>query len=292
MDFTGERLVTELPPQWGVVEHLHRYALAIELCAGKRVLDIASGEGYGSNLLASRARIVYGVDISAAAIAHSTSKYRKSNLVFQAGSADSIPLPDGSVDVVTSFETIEHHDRHDEMFIEFRRILVPDGVVLLSSPEKSIYSRRDPDNKYHIKEITMQELKELVHRHFSFACFFEQRAIVGTLLSAEAAPIAGLKLYDGDFTSVMVSTTRWPDHSFLNRPFFNVVLCSNKEIGPTAVPHASFFNASSLYDCILSRCDNEAARSEVLNSRTYRVGRLVLLPYRAVKWVLRRLAGS
>lgn len=64
MEYTGERFV---PEQQGNIEleHLHRYLCAAELSAQKDVLDIASGEGYGSSILARVARSVIGVDISA-----------------------------------------------------------------------------------------------------------------------------------------------------------------------------------------------------------------------------------
>ena len=53
---------------------------------------------------------------------------------------DAIPLPDQSVDLVVSFETIEHHDKHEEMMLEIKRVLRPDGVVIISSPDKQTYS--------------------------------------------------------------------------------------------------------------------------------------------------------
>lgn len=61
-NWTGERLETFVLND-STIEHLHRYAIAKELAQGKHVLDIACGEGYGSNLLASSARFVDGVDI-------------------------------------------------------------------------------------------------------------------------------------------------------------------------------------------------------------------------------------
>ena len=59
IEFTGERFV---PTEHGVIrqEHLHRYAWCLSMVQGKDVLDVASGEGYGSAMLASRARSVRG----------------------------------------------------------------------------------------------------------------------------------------------------------------------------------------------------------------------------------------
>src|SRR5688572_21891646 len=88
----GERLLTDWRDE-SVAEHLHRYAAAASLCAAKDVLDIACGEGYGSNLLAKVANNVIGVDVSAAAVDHATKKYRRCNLRYVVGSATAIPLP-------------------------------------------------------------------------------------------------------------------------------------------------------------------------------------------------------
>src|SRR6185312_6777686 len=120
MEFTGERYV---PTEAGEIrhEHLHRYAWCARLVEGKDVLDIACGEGYGSAMLARVARTVVGVDIAEGAVEHARKVYRDlPGLSFGQGDAAQIPLADSSVDVVVSFETIEHHDRHAEMLREIR----------------------------------------------------------------------------------------------------------------------------------------------------------------------------
>ena len=113
MNYNGERF---MPGIDGEIKHthVHRYALSDEFVRGKTVLDIASGEGYGAALLANTAELVIGVDIDPEAVGHAQRTYaRQPNLEFRAGSCDAIPLANQSVDVVTSFETIEHHDQHD-----------------------------------------------------------------------------------------------------------------------------------------------------------------------------------
>ena len=102
MDFTGERYVPEMEGQIKY-EHLHRYALCLKLVAGKAVLDIASGEGYGAALLATVAKSVTGVDIDASSVDHANHLYYKPNLTFLVGSCEKVPLSDNSFDVVTSF---------------------------------------------------------------------------------------------------------------------------------------------------------------------------------------------
>src|SRR5213076_2544358 len=135
-----------------------RYALSLNFVEGKSVLDIASGEGYGAALLASKAQSVTGVDIDPQTVMHAKHTYCNPKLTFMVGSCDDIPLPDGSFDVVTSFETIEHHDKHEEMLDEIKRVLKPDGVLIISSPNRLTYSDEPGyKNPFHVKELYYDE---------------------------------------------------------------------------------------------------------------------------------------
>lgn len=167
IEFTGERFV---PTEHGVIrqEHLHRYAWCLPFVEGKDVLDVASGEGYGSAMLASKARSVHGVDISDEAVAHAAERYAAvDDLTFLQGSAAALPLADDSVDVVISFETIEHLMEQEEMMSEIRRVLRSDGVLIMSSPNKEVYSdRAGYHNDFHVKELYQAEFQSLVERYF------------------------------------------------------------------------------------------------------------------------------
>ncbi|MBD8697843.1 glycosyltransferase [Stenotrophomonas sp. CFBP 13718] len=190
IEFTGERFV---PTEHGVIrqEHLHRYAWCLPLVEGKDVLDVASGEGYGSAMLASRARSVRGVDISHDAVAHASERYADvANLEYLQGSAAAIPLPNDSVDVVVSFETIEHLYEQEEMMSEIRRVLRPDGVMVMSSPNKEVYSdRAGYHNEYHVKELYLEEFHSLVGRHFPALRMCGHRmSVCSTITELEAGP--------------------------------------------------------------------------------------------------------
>lgn len=183
LKWAGELLVTELDSAYGTFEHLHRYALALELWHHKVVLDIASGEGYGTNLIAGSANQVYGVDIFEEAVIHARKKYNRPNIEFMVGSATAIPLGDGVVDLVVSFETLEHLVEQDVFLIEIRRVLKPNGVLIISSHDKKVYFERDPDNPYHLKELFTQEFEDLIKNYFNNVKLYTQKLFVGSVFS-------------------------------------------------------------------------------------------------------------
>jgi ubiquinone/menaquinone biosynthesis C-methylase UbiE len=184
MTFTGERYVPQLRGQI-YYEHLHRYALAMSLARDKDVLDIASGEGYGSALLAMVARSVVGVDVDDASVRFSGSRYTSMNLSFRAGSATQIPVADASVDLIVSFETIEHLTEHERMLGEFRRVLRPGGHAIISSPNKLVYSdARGYTNPFHLRELYFHEFRDMLRDFFPEIRLFGHRIFAGSAVYA------------------------------------------------------------------------------------------------------------
>ncbi len=187
LDFTGERF---LPEVRGAIfyEHWHRYAAAASIVAGKRVLDAASGAGYGSHLLAHAASQVTGVDISPDAVAHASHRYARPNLRFVAGSVTALPIASGSIDVVVSFETIEHLAAQAEMLAEFRRVLAADGILVISSPNRPVYNEAGGEaNHYHVRELDRDELAALLAPAFPQQAWYAQRIVAQSALWAEGA---------------------------------------------------------------------------------------------------------
>ncbi|MEO8345763.1 MAG: methyltransferase domain-containing protein [Betaproteobacteria bacterium] len=189
LEFTGERFVPGIAGEIAH-EHWHRYAFARRYAAGKRVLDAACGEGYGSALLAGVAAEVTGIDIDAASIAHARANYAAApNVRFEEGSAAALPLPDASVDVVVSFETIEHLPREMQprMLAEFARVLTRDGVLVLSAPNPVEYSTaRNYRNPFHQHEPDRAELETLLDASFPVRRWFRQRRYFGSAVWGEA----------------------------------------------------------------------------------------------------------
>lgn len=188
LPFSGERYVPGIPGEIAH-EHWHRYAFACRYVAGRRILDAACGEGYGSALMSRSAGTVIGVDLDTATLDHARRAYRAvCNLSFAAGSITTLPLPNASVDVITSFETVEHVDAADQrrMLAEFDRVLAPEGLVVLSSPNRPQYSEaRAYVNPFHRHELDRDELASLVSAHFPALRWYRQRRYFGSALWAE-----------------------------------------------------------------------------------------------------------
>ena len=174
IEFTGERFTPECEREiW--YEHYHRYAFAKRLVANKRVLDVASGEGYGSHILSKFAQSVTGIDIDKTSIQHASNKYRKDNLQYIESSCLNMPVDSGSIDVVISFETLEHLAEQKEMLAEFNRVLKTDGLLVISTPDKSHYSDATGfKNEYHVKELYQHEFKSLLDAHWNQQTWYAQ----------------------------------------------------------------------------------------------------------------------
>jgi len=180
LEFTGERFVpsTEVDPSH--YEHVHRYIFANQFVNGKKVLDLACGEGYGAKILSENAVEVTGIDIDKTTIEHAKKKYQKNNLKFLEDSVTNLSFKDEKIfDVVTCFETIEHIEEQEQMLKEVRRVLKDDGIFILSTPNKPVYNQgRDEKNPFHVKELDFNEFKNLLISIFPNICIFSQKSSI------------------------------------------------------------------------------------------------------------------
>ncbi|HVO60892.1 MAG TPA: methyltransferase domain-containing protein [Terriglobales bacterium] len=186
LDWTGERMVTG---QTGAIEaeHYHRYFVARELCRSLDVLDVASGEGQGSAFLAQTARKVVGVEIDPQSVEHAISTYRSSNLRYIVGDAAKLPIDDRSVDAVISFETIEHLSDHRQFLAEVKRVLRPNGFLLISTPDVNAYSASGAEsNSFHARELTEAEFRATLSASFRNVQLIRQRAMSGSVILPDA----------------------------------------------------------------------------------------------------------
>ena len=179
------------------IEHYHRYLFARSLVAGLDVLDVASGEGYGSALLAQVARPVIGVEHSGPTVRGAAGNFPRPNLHFLQGDARALPLADACADAVVSFETIEHFDRQDDFLREVRRVLRPDGSFIVSTPDRDIYSPAGtPANPFHVRELSRSEFTSLLHGTFRHVQVMQQRALIGSALLADTGSPAPPLVFD------------------------------------------------------------------------------------------------
>lgn len=186
LPFTGERYTPECVREIAY-EHWHRYAFARPLAAGRRVLDAACGEGYGSALLARAGGQVLGVDIGADAVAHARSRYAgQSGLRFEQGDATRLDgLPDASFDLIVSFETLEHVLAQEDMLDGFARLLAPGGLLLVSTPDRHTYTELTGDvNPHHVRELYRDEFEALLAARFPARRLFAQKLLFQSALWA------------------------------------------------------------------------------------------------------------
>lgn len=148
--------------------HLNRYLTAKQYVAGKRVLDIACGEGYGSRLMKNwGAASVVGVDVSEEALAVANRYFSGEGIIFMNHTAEELPFENDSFDVIVSFETIEHLDHPERFLQEIARVVRFDGVVLISCPNDPYYSKNDPQfsNPYHKHAFSFFDFQEMSQRY-------------------------------------------------------------------------------------------------------------------------------
>jgi 2-polyprenyl-3-methyl-5-hydroxy-6-metoxy-1,4-benzoquinol methylase len=172
---TSERMVPESADRFTFWEHVYRYAFACRFVGGKRVLDIACGEGYGAAALQrAGAASVIGVDISERVCLHVSERY---GIDARVGSAENIPVADESVDAVVSFETIEHVPNPLRFLEECSRVLTPGGRLIISTPNKEVYSSPGrAANPYHCSEMKEREFASALGSKFDAIRLYTQRA--------------------------------------------------------------------------------------------------------------------
>ncbi|HLY88975.1 MAG TPA: methyltransferase domain-containing protein [Acetobacteraceae bacterium] len=242
--FTGERLTTAIGGQVQI-EHYHRYLFARSLVAGLDVLDVASGEGYGSALLAQVARTVVGVEYSGRTACGAAMNFRRPNLYFMRGDARALPLVDASVDVVVSFETIEHFDHQTDFVCEVHRVLRPGGCCIVSTPDRDVYSPAGAAaNPFHVHELSGAEFVALLHTRFRHVSIVRQRAMIGSALLPDTIPEAPPLVFDRRGDTHFEACTGLPRAPYL------VAVASDDE--PPALPPSVYISRSDVDTDLLS----------------------------------------
>jgi SAM-dependent methyltransferase len=158
---------------WG--EHRSRYRFAARLVRpGMRVLDVACGAGFGLEMLVAAGACPLGVDLQAAALAEARQAAPRARLV--RADATRLPLPNHAIDLAVSFETIEHVPDAAALVRELRRVVRPEGRLVLSTPNRAFRAQTNGMNPFHVREFTGAELRELLLTCFGHVELYGQRA--------------------------------------------------------------------------------------------------------------------
>jgi SAM-dependent methyltransferase len=171
-----ERIVPDATEPGIVALHLKRYEFARPYCVGKRVLDAGCGVGYGSAFLGETARSVLGVDVSGEAIDYARTRYGGGRVEFAVDDLQELGRADGEFDVVVAFEVIEHLPHPERFVSEARRVLKPDGVLVVSTPRVE-QGRDRPANPFHEREFATDEFERLLGRSFGRVDVYGQRRL-------------------------------------------------------------------------------------------------------------------
>jgi 2-polyprenyl-3-methyl-5-hydroxy-6-metoxy-1,4-benzoquinol methylase len=167
LPLTGERTLPDVPEEnYWFRRHLVVYEWIAERVAGKQVVDMACGEGYGSDLLATSAESVIGVDANPEAHQHARLRYVRPNLRFERDLVESFSEP---CDAVVFLQTIEHVQDAGAILDHFRSMLGPRGVAYVSTPNLLTLAppgAEKSDNPWHVHEYRAEEFRRLCEAHF------------------------------------------------------------------------------------------------------------------------------
>jgi 2-polyprenyl-3-methyl-5-hydroxy-6-metoxy-1,4-benzoquinol methylase len=167
LPLTGERTLPDVPEEnYWYRRHLVVYEWIAERVAGQRVVDMACGEGYGSDVLARTAAGVVGVDANPEAHEHARLRYQRPTLRFERDLVESFDEP---CDAVVFLQTIEHVQDPGAILEHFKSMLAPGGTAYVSTPNLLTLAppgAEKSDNPWHVKEYRAEEFRHLCEAHF------------------------------------------------------------------------------------------------------------------------------
>jgi len=167
LSLTGERTLPDVPEEnYWYRRHLVVYEWIAARTLGKRVVDMACGEGYGSEVLSRGAASVVGVDANPEAHEHARLRYVRQNLRFE---RDLVETFREECDAVVFLQTIEHVQNPGEILEHFKSMLAPGGAAYISTPNLLTLAppgAEKSENPWHVKEYRAHEFRELCEAHF------------------------------------------------------------------------------------------------------------------------------
>jgi ubiquinone/menaquinone biosynthesis C-methylase UbiE len=282
---SGERFVPEI---WGgefiEAEHIARYSLGAQVAAGRRVLDAGCGVGWGSGwLLNAGARQVVGVDIAELAI--DNARQRVPGARFARADLARLPLTSDTFDLVVCFEAIEHVADHETVLDELFRVLHPDGILMVSSPNPATYP---PGNPFHVHELEPEELVRSLRSRFANVALWTQHTKLATVLSRHksiglraAHPMVGhfvsqLELGSSPYSLVVASQAALP-------PLTPIIGCGRSEHEQLS-PRDSF-NQQRIAELLRQVSLHESARANLASQVVHRESDIEILRRQSEEWL-------
>lgn len=203
---------------------LHRYYNIANLCINKKVLDVACGTGYGSFIISNNAKSVVGFDIDKNSISLAKEKFKKENLTYMDGNATRMGFDKNSFDVVVSCETIEHLTMQEgnNFLLEIKRVLKKNGLLFMTTPNKSKTDLFSEKNPYHINEFYAEDFINYLKQYFRYVELYFLDLNMVTLMwkndNTEKA-MNNIKLKNWETTK-----------KGIDNPMYMAAICSEKKI--------------------------------------------------------------
>jgi SAM-dependent methyltransferase len=196
---TGERFDPPLMQGHMIeAEHFARYAWACQFAEDRKVLDAGCGTAYGTAMLAAAgAEEVLGVDLDEGVV-EAARAGSPANARFEVADLRELPVGDDEIDLVVCFEAIEHVPDPEKVLDELQRVLAPEGLLLVSTPNRDVYT---PGNPFHLRELTPNELEAELSKRFRSVALRRQHSWVASAIFDDEAfgakgfdPVADVEL--------------------------------------------------------------------------------------------------
>lgn len=234
----SERVVVGETPEPILAEHVARYRFAAGLALENSLLDLACGTGYGSEILAGSGTKVIGVDRSTNALATAFSRHRHPSVRYVRAIGELLPFADASFAAVVCLETLEHVTEPRQLLGEIARVLVPQGKLFLSTPNRRVASpwwflRRRPANPFHSREYTRAELEKELAEWFHVDDLWGQRFVPRKWLWLPVYTVVrgSARLFSGDWAYRLYDEASGPALASMSanrEPRYFVTLCHKK----------------------------------------------------------------
>ncbi|MCX7861686.1 MAG: class I SAM-dependent methyltransferase [Bacteroidales bacterium] len=280
MDHKGERVDIKII-DIVTFEHINRYLFAENFVSNKVVLDIACGTGYGSYFLSNKAKYVYAIDINAEVIETNKKKYIKDNLEFVSANAESIPLQDKSIDVVISYETIEHLNNPQSFLSEVKRVLKDSGLLVISTPNKKMSEINNIQNPFHVKEFYREEFCNLISSYFKFQQLLYQFSNVNLIMPAEKENLS-FKITDVNIDKILKEEVIKPNPFEVVEDYF-IIVASDIDLQQLNTQYSLNMNLCIKYHLL----QKDELINRIYKSYNYKIGFYITYPIKKLLHILK-----